>query len=323
MKNLVRKAFSTLVLAEHNGKKLAPGVYSAVNAASYFEEPTTILITGDSCSNIAEEASRISDVQNILLCSNSALLHNPPDVLARILAKLQEQNHYKRIIASASNFSKDIIPRLGGILGVQPVSEITKINNENTFTRPCYAGNAIYVVSSNCPLKLITIRASAFDKHPESSTPCPVQDIDLGVELESNIEWVSEELAVSERPELATAKNVVTGGRAFKNKEGFKLVEELAIVLGAAVGATRAAVDADYCANDLQIGQTGKVVAPELYIALGVSGAIQHLAGMKDSKVIVSVNTDADAPIFAISDYSLVGDVFKVVPELIEKLKNN
>ena len=317
----MRKAFSSLVLAEHNNAKLAPGVYNAVNAASFFEEETILLVAGKDCSSVADEASKIKSVSKVLLWDRDELKHHTADSVADAIAAIQKQNNYKRVLAASSNFSRDVIPRLGGILNVQPISEVTKIMNEECFKRPGYAGNAIFTIGTHQELKLLTIRATAFDQNEVVDEAAPVEKVSLETNLSQKIKFIKEEVQKSERPDLGTAKIVVTGGRGLKGPENFHIAEDLAEVLGGAVGATRAAVDAHYCPNDLQVGQTGKIVAPDLYIALGVSGAIQHLAGMKDSKVIVAINTDGEAPIFEVADYGLVGDVFKVVPEMIEKLK--
>ncbi|OMJ67113.1 hypothetical protein SteCoe_35810 [Stentor coeruleus] len=317
----LRRKFTSLVLAEHNNVKLNPIVYSVVNAAEYFNDDITVLVAGDTCGTVAQEASLITGVSRVLHIDSKDLKYQLADSLAKAVKQIQHANNFKRIIAGSSNFSRDVIPRLGGAFGVQPVTEITKIMNEDCYKRAAYAGNAIYTVVFVQPdIRLLTIRATSFDKNPVKKTPAPVERFDAG-DVKSAMTWVNEEIIKADRPDLASAKIVVAGGRGLKSKEGFKIAEDLADTLGGAVGASRAAVDAHYCHNELQVGQTGKIVAPNLYIALGISGAIQHLAGMKDSKVIVSVNTDPEAPIFGVSDYGLVGDAFKVVPEMISKLK--
>ncbi|OMJ89421.1 hypothetical protein SteCoe_8419 [Stentor coeruleus] len=321
LKMFLRRKFTSLVLAEHNNVKLNPIVYSAVNATEYFNDDITVLVAGDTCGTVAQEASLIDGVSRVLHIDNRDLKYQLADSLAKAIKQVQQMNNFKRIIAGSSNFSRDVIPRLGGAFGVQPVTEITKIMNEDCYKRAAYAGNAIYTVVFVQPdVRLLTIRATSFDKNPVKKTPAPIERFDAG-DVKSAMTWVSEEIIKADRPDLTSAKIVVAGGRGLKSKEGFKIAEELADTLGGAVGASRAAVDAHYCHNELQVGQTGKIVAPNLYIALGISGAIQHLAGMKDSKVIVSVNTDPEAPIFSVSDYGLVGDAFKVVPEMISKLK--
>lgn len=318
---MFKRAFSSLVLAEHNNLKLTGGVYNAINAAEYFNEDTTVLVAGENCARVAEEASKIKGVSKVIHYDNAVLKNQMADVMTQTLQAVQNQYRFKRIIGASSNFSKDIIPRIGGVLGVQPITDITKIMNENAFKRTGYAGSAIYTISTHQDFNVLTIRATSFDRNPTVSTPSEVERIDLDIEFRPVMRFISQSMETNERPDLSTAKIVVTGGRGLKAKDNFHLAEDLAKVLGAAVGATRAAVDAGFCPNDLQIGQTGKIVAPQLYVALAVSGAIQHIAGMKDSKVVVSINTDPDAPMFQVSDYGLVADVFKAVPELIQKLK--
>mmetsp|Transcript_14214 Transcript_14214/g.14288 ORF Transcript_14214/g.14288 Transcript_14214/m.14288 type:complete len:245 (-) Transcript_14214:1051-1785(-) len=242
------------------------------------------------------------------------------DVMTQTLQAVQTQYRFKRIIGATSQFSRDIIPRLGGVMNIQPISDVVRIMNEKCFKRPGYAGNAIYTVTTHQDFILLTIRSTSFDRNPVSKTASPIERIDLNIPFRPVMTWVSQNLEVNERPELGTAKIIVTGGRGLKSKDNWHVVEEFAAKLGAGVGASRAAVDAGFCSNDLQIGQTGKIVAPNLYIACGVSGAIQHIAGMKDSKVIVAINTDPEAPIFSVADYGLVADLFKAIPEMIQKL---
>lgn len=316
----MRRCFTTLILAEHNNSKLSPTVYNAINAADYFNDDITVLIAGHNCSSVAEEASKIKSVSKVLHVDSPSLNHQLPDSVSQVLFAAQSKFNFKRILAASSNYSKDIIPRLGGLLEVQPITEVTKIMNADVYKRSAYAGNAIYTVSSAQPFRLLTIRATSFDKNDVKDNSSPIEKFEAG-NTDSAMTWVSEEIEKLSRPDLGSAKIVVSGGRGLKNKEGFKLAEDLADALGAGLGASRAAVDANFCNNDLQVGQTGKIVAPELYIALGISGAIQHLAGMKDSKTIVAINTDPEAPIFGVADYGLVGDAFKVVPEMIQRLK--
>jgi electron transfer flavoprotein alpha subunit len=317
--HVIRK-FASMVLAEISGKKLSPMVYSAVNAADYFNDEISVLVAGHDCRAAAEEAAKIASVSKVILVESPDLDHSLADSVSKAAYAVQQKFSFERIIAASSNFSKDVIPRLGGMLEVQPISEIIKIMNLDCYKRAAYAGNAIYTVSTLQKLRLLTIRATAFEKNSTKAEASVIETVEVP-DLKSAMTWVAEEVEKAERPDLTSAKIVVSGGRGLKNKEGFKLAEELGDCLGAAVGASRAAVDAHFCHNELQVGQTGKIVAPDLYIALGISGAIQHLAGMKDSKVIVAVNTDPEAPIFTIADYGLVGDVFKVVPELIDRLK--
>ena len=316
----IRRFFSTLVLAEHSNLKLSPLVGPALNASEYFNEKISVLVVGHNCDSVVSEVSKLKGVSKVYLASSPDLEHQQADAVARILKSLQSTHNFKRILASSSNFSRDVICRLGGALEVQPITEIIKIVNADTYKRAAYAGNAIYTVSTAQSLRLLTVRATAFDKTPASPSACPVEKLPVDG-IKSLMAWIGEDIEKQTRPELTAAKIVVSGGRGLKNKEGFRLAEELGDCLGAAVGASRAAVDAHYCHNELQVGQTGKIVAPDLYVAIGISGAIQHLAGMKDSKVIVAINNDPEAPIFAVSDYALVADAFKAVPELIAKLK--
>lgn len=314
--------FATLVLAEHNHAVLNPATRAAITAATFLNDEVHVLVAGKNCSSVVQEASKIRGVDHVLSVNHDTLEHPNAEVFAGLLAALHARHTYSSFIASGSNMTRDIIPRLGGLLNIQPVTEILEIKNEETFLRPMYAGNALQKVISSSRPNVLTVRPTAFEKAPDKAAASPISEVSPDLVPASRVTWISEEISKSDRPELASAKRVVSGGRGLKSKENFKLAEDLANALGAALGATRAAVDAHYCPNDLQIGQTGKVVAPELYIALGISGAIQHLAGMKDSKVIVAINTDPEAPIFAVADYGLVGDVFKVVPELTAKLSS-
>lgn len=316
----IRRLFSSLVLAEHNNLKVSPLLSSAINAAEYFNEDVSVLVAGSMCKSVAEEVAKIKGVSKVFLVDSPDLEHQQADSVVKVLQFLQEKKKFRRVLASSSNFSKDVIPRLGGALEVQPITDVIKIMNADCFKRAAYAGNAIYTVSTVQPLRLLTIRATAFEKNPGRETSATIENISVP-EVTSAMKWISEEREEQSRPDLTAAKIVVSGGRGLKNREGFHLAEELGDCLGAAVGASRAAVDAHYCHNELQVGQTGKIVAPDLYIAIGISGAIQHLAGMKDSKVIVAINTDPEAPIFSVADYGLVADAFKAVPEIISKLK--
>ena len=316
---LLRRAFASLILAEHNNSRLSPLVASAVNAAEYFNDDIDVLVAGNNCESVATQVSKIGGVSSVLYANHLDLQYQQADSVAKVLHSVQLQKVYKRIIAASSNFSKDIIPRLGGILEVQPITEIIKIMNADCYKRAAYAGNAVYTVSSFQDLRLLLIRATSFEKNPEIAIGAPIEKIEVK-NVKSLMKWVGEEIETKYRPDLSTSKIVVSGGKGLKNKEGFELTENLADVLGGAVGASRAAVDGHFCNNELQVGQTGKIIAPDLYIALGISGAIQHLAGMKDSKCIVSINTDPEAPIFEVSDYGLVADAFKTVPEIISKL---
>jgi electron transfer flavoprotein alpha subunit len=312
---------STLVLAEHNEQKLNPLTLNAVTAAKKFGHEISMLITGSNSELIANQAAKIPDIKRVLFAQHAELKANLPERVSPILSSVQKQFNFSHIIAGASTFSRGVIPRTAAILNVSPISEITDVHGDDSFSRPTYAGNAIAKVTSKAPIKMITIRATAFEASPSEGGSATVEKLPE-LEIDTKLsEFLGQELSKSERPELAGAKIVVSGGRGLKSGENFKILYDLADVLGAAVGASRAAVDAGFVPNDMQVGQTGKVVAPQLYIAVGISGAIQHLAGMKDSKVIVAINKDKDAPIFQVSDFGLVADLFKAVPELTEELK--
>ncbi|KAI8618898.1 electron transfer flavoprotein subunit alpha, mitochondrial precursor [Chytriomyces sp. MP71] len=314
-----RRLASTLVLIEHKGSKIAASSLNAIGAAAKIGGPISALVAGSTADAVAKELASVEGVSKVFVVNNAAYDHGLPEVYAPLIAASVNAGNFSHVVTASSAFGKNIIPRAAAILDVSPVSDVIEVKSEDTFVRPIYAGNAIATVKSSDKVKLLTIRSTAFapaataggsattEAGPTSST-------------ESSTEWVSEEIVKNDRPELGAAKVVVAGGRGMKNGENFKMLYDLADKFEGAVGASRAAVDAGFVNNDLQIGQTGKIVAPQLYIAVGVSGAIQHLAGMKDSKVIVSINKDAEAPIFQVSDFGLVGDLFKVVPELTEKL---
>jgi len=316
----LNRRFTSLLVAEHSNGKLSSHVYNAVQAAEFFNEDTTILVAGHSQRKVAEEASRILNVDKVLYFDRPEFEHPTADLMASLVKAVQNKYKYKRVLAASSSSSKDYMPRVAAMFDVQPVTDIISILNEDSFKRATYAGNAIYTIHSHQSPQFLTLRPTSFEKSLITTEACPIEDLQLDLKFCPLARWKQDILEKSDRPELGTAPRVVGGGRAVKSKENFKLIEDLAQAFNAAVGATRAAVDAGYCTNDLQVGQTGKIVAPQLYVAVGISGAIQHLAGMKDSKVIVAINTDKEAPIFEISDYGLVGDLFKIVPELIEKV---
>lgn len=306
-----------LVLAEHDNKELKPATLHAVGAAAKIGGDIHVLVAGSGCGGVAEAASKIGGVSKVLKADDAALANGLAENVAPVILDIAK--NYSHIIGPATTTWKNILPRVAALLDVQQISDIIGVVDADTFNRPIYAGNAIATVKSSDAVKIITARGTAFDKAPAEGGSAGVEDIaakgDSGLSS-----FVSAEVSKSDRPELTAARVVVSGGRALGSAEGFKIIEELADKLNAAIGASRAAVDAGYVPNDYQVGQTGKNVAPELYIAIGISGAIQHLAGMKDSKVIVAINKDADAPIFAIADYGLVGDLFQIVPELTSKL---
>ncbi len=308
---------TALVLAEHDNGKLNDATRAAVTAARHFGD-VHVLVAGHNARAVADEAAKIEGVAKVLYADAPYYEHPTAEALTALLKALADS--YDAILAPATTFGKNVMPRLAAALDVGQISDIIAVVDTDTFKRPIYAGNAIATVRSRDPKKVITVRTTAFDKAPDGDAAAAVEDIpaaeDPGIS-----HFVKAELSQSERPELTSARIVVSGGRGVGSAENFTLIEELADVLGAAVGASRAAVDAGFVPNDYQVGQTGKVVAPELYVAVGISGAIQHLAGMKDSKIIVAINKDEEAPIFQVADYGLVADLFKAVPELIAELK--
>ncbi|MFA7276016.1 MAG: FAD-binding protein [Pseudobdellovibrionaceae bacterium] len=309
---------SILVIAEHHQGHLKPATRVAVAAAQKIGGEITLLVAGHSVADIIKQGTALTGVAQVIGIDHQALAHQLPEVLAPVIAALAPA--YTHVLAPATAFGKNLLPRIGGLMDVQPIADVIDILSSDTFKRPVYAGNAIATVQSKDAIKLLTIRTTAFDPVAMngSAAVSSAEPPSLADNIRSHFK--SEEITQSARPELTAAKIVVSGGRALGSAENFSLIEKLADKLGAAVGASRAAVDAGYAPNDYQVGQTGKVVAPELYIAVGISGAIQHLAGMKDSKIIVAINKDPDAPIFQVADYGLVADLFEAVPELMGKL---
>jgi electron transfer flavoprotein alpha subunit len=324
--NSVFKRFkNTLVLVEHDNQKVTPITLNAITAATKIpkNENLTCIVMGVNCSKVAEEVSKINGVKKVILVEDQSFKGFLPENVAPVIAQAQKKFGFTHIAAGASAFGKNVIPRAAALIDSQPISEIIAIPEENVFIRTIYAGNAIQTVKANDPVKVFTVRGTAFEasKLNSASSPAPVEKFSPeGIKNESS-SFVGQQLAKSDRPSLTAARVVISGGRGLQNGENFKILYELADKLNAAVGASRAAVDAGFVANDLQIGQTGKIVAPELYIAVGISGAIQHLAGMKDSKTIVAINKDPEAPIFQVADLGLVGDLFKAVPELSKQIK--
>ncbi|KAH8656182.1 hypothetical protein BGZ60DRAFT_495339 [Tricladium varicosporioides] len=315
------RLLSSLAILEQKDGKLNSASLGAVTAAQKLGGSVTGFVAGGNVKLIAEEAAKIKGLEKIISVDNAAYDKGLPENYAPLLVENIKKGGYTHIIAGHTAFGKGLMPRVAALLDVQQISDITEIENENTFVRPFYAGNAIATVESSDDTKIITIRGTSF---PAAEAEGGSASIEAGIDpkSEATSEWVSENLAKSDRPELATAKRVVSGGRGLKSKDEFdRIMLPLADALGAAIGASRAAVDSGYADNSLQVGQTGKNVAPELYLCAGISGAIQHLAGMKDSKVIAAINKDADAPIFQVADVGLVGDLFDKVPELTEKLK--
>ena len=304
---------SVLVIAEHNNLSLNAVTGSVIRAAGLIDPEIHVLVAGTGCEAVAAAAGQYQGVTKVLLADNLVYEHQLPETLTGLLLSISDD--YVAILAAATTSGKNLLPRIAALLDVGQISDIVGVHSANTFVRPIYAGNALATVESSDSIKIITVRTSAFDEAGKGEANVLIEPLDQVITQDKS-QFVSENLSTSERPELAGAAIVVSGGRGLGSAENFQLLEKLADKLGAAVGASRAAVDAGYVGNDLQVGQTGKIVAPDLYIAVGISGAIQHLAGMKDSKVIVAINNDADAPIFQVADYGLVADLFQVLPEL-------
>ena len=307
---------SILVIAEHDGKQLKPGTTNTVTAAAKIGGDITVLVAGQQCADAAQAAAKIAGVKKVLLADAPQYAGAVAENMAALVLIIAGQ--YSHILAPATGFGKNFMPRVAAALDVQQISEISAVVSADTFVRPIYAGNALATVQSADKIKVITVRATGFDAAAEDGSAA-VENLaaapDTGL-----AKFNGQELSKSDRPELTAARIIVSGGRGMGSGENFKILEALADKLGAAVGASRAAVDSGFVPNDYQVGQTGKIVAPELYIAVGISGAIQHLAGMKDSKVIIAINKDPEAPIFAVADYWLEEDLFKAVPELTREL---
>jgi len=307
---------TALVIAEHDNSSLKASTLNTVTAASQCAAEVHVLIAGHHCDAAAAAAAQIAGVSKVIVADNAAFADGlAENVAAQALAIAKSYTH---LLAPATAYGKNILPRVAACLDVGQISEITKVDAPDTFERPIYAGNAIATVQSIDPIKVITVRATGFDAAGTDGS-APIETM-TAVTDSGKSTFVSRELAKSDRPELTAAKVIVSGGRGIGSAENFKILEPLADKLGAAMGASRAAVDAGYVPNDWQVGQTGKIVAPQLYIAVGISGAIQHLAGMKDSKTIVAINKDAEAPIFSVADYGLVADLFEAVPTLVKEL---
>jgi electron transfer flavoprotein alpha subunit len=307
-----------LVIAEHTNAALAAATLNTVTAAQQIGGDIHVLVAGKGAGVVAEAAAKVAGVAKVLLADNAAYAHQlPENVAPLIVAFVQEAgaDSYSHILAAATSNGKNILPRVAAQLDVDQISEIIAVESADTFKRPIYAGNAIATVQSSAAVKVITVRGTGFDASAAEGGKAVIEALAIVID-NSQSAFVSEELAKSDRPELTAAKIVVSGGRGMQNGDNFKHLYALADKLGAGVGASRAAVDAGFVPNDMQVGQTGKIVAPQLYIAVGISGAIQHLAGMKDSKVIVAINKDEEAPIFQVADYGLVADLFDAVPEL-------
>jgi len=304
---------STLVIAEHDNSSMKPATLNAVAAAQALGGDIDILVAGADCAAAAEQAAAIPGIGKVLVADNAAYAHQLAENVSLLIADVGAA--YDNIVAPDTSNGKNTAPRVAALLDVGQISDVIAVESADTFKRPIYAGNVIATVQSADAKKVMTVRSTAFDAAGAEGGSATVEAVaavhDAGISA-----FVSEEVAVSDRPELTAASVVISGGRGMQNGENFKMLEGIADKLGAAIGASRAAVDAGFVPNDMQVGQTGKIVAPDLYIAVGISGAIQHLAGMKDSKVIVAINKDEDAPIFQVADYGLVADLFDAVPEL-------
>ena len=308
---------SILVIAEHDNSTLKGATLNTITAATGLNGDISLLIAGSDISSVVAEAQTVSGISKVLSCDNELYANFLAEDLSKLVLSIADT--YSYILAPATTFGKNLLPRVSATLDVQQISDIISIESDDTFKRPIYAGSCIATVKSNDAKKLITVRSTAFDAAPMDNSDVLVETVD-SVEASNVSEFVSEEIAKSDRPELTAANIVVSGGRGMQSGDNFHLLDSIADKLGAAVGASRAAVDAGFVPNDYQVGQTGKIVAPDLYIAVGISGAIQHLAGMKDSKVIVAINKDEDAPIFQVADYGLVSDLFEALPALDAQL---
>ncbi len=304
---------SILIIAEHDNSSLKPATLNSVTAAQEIGGDIDILVAGSACQAAAEQAAQVAGINKVLVADDAAYDHALAENVAPLIAEVGAG--YSHILATATTTAKNIMPRAAALMDVQAISEISAVVSADTFKRPIYAGNVIATVQSSDAIKLLTVRGTAFDGAAAEGGSAAIEAI--GSSHSAGIsEFVGEEVAASDRPELTAAKIVISGGRGMANGENFDMLYSLADKLGAAVGASRAAVDAGFVPNDMQVGQTGKIVAPDLYIAVGISGAIQHLAGMKDSKVIVAINKDEEAPIFSVADYGLVADLFTALPEI-------
>lgn len=308
-----------LLIAEHNHEQLKLATHHTVQAATELNGDIDVVVIGHQCQAAATQACKLAGVKQVLVADNAVYAHQLAENVAALIADLGKQYDY--ILMAATTFGKNVLPRAAALLDVGMLSDVTKIISADTFERPIYAGNAIATVQSLDKIKMLTVRSTGFAAVPENAEATASLQTLSQVMPNALSKFENQTLTESKRPELTTARVIISGGRGLKSADNFHLLEKIADQLGAAVGASRAAVDAGFAPNDYQVGQTGKVVAPDLYIAVGISGAIQHLAGMKDSKVIVAINNDAEAPIFQVADYGLVGDLFKILPELSAALE--
>ena len=309
---------SILVIAEHDNSSLKQATLSVIAAAKAIGGDIDVLVAGENVGAIAEAAAKADGVNKVMVADNAVYGHFLGENLSQLIVELAEG--YTHILAAAGSTGKDTMPRVAALLDVAQISDIIRVEAPDTFVRPIYAGNAIATIKSSDSVKVITVRPTGFDPVAAEGGSASVEQLDV-VKDAGLSTFVSEQKAKSDRPDLASAGIVISGGRGMQNGENFKMLERIADLMGAAVGASRAAVDAGFVPNDMQVGQTGKIVAPQLYIAVGISGAIQHLAGMSDSKVIVAINKDEEAPIFQVADYGLVADLFEAIPQLEEELK--
>ena len=308
---------SILVIAEHDNQSLKGASLNTITAASQIGGDIHLLVIGANCASVAEQGANVVGVSKVLVADNAAYEHQLAENVSKLVVELAPA--YSHILAPATTTGKNVLPRVAALLDVAQLSDVIKVEAEDTFVRPIYAGNAIATVKSTDATKVMTVRSTGFDAAVAEGGNGQIEAVSTVINADRS-RFVGEQLAQSDRPELTAAKVIVSGGRGMGSGENFQILEGVADKLGAAIGASRAAVDAGFVPNDLQVGQTGKTVAPELYIAVGISGAIQHLAGMKDSKVIVAINKDEDAPIFQVADYGLVADLFEAVPELEKSL---
>ena len=308
---------SILVIAEHDNSELKSSTLNALAAATEIGSDIDLLVAGSECGSVAEAAQQIPCVSKVLLANKTGYANALAENLGNLVAELGA--NYSHILAAATTNGKNFMPRVAALLDVSQISDISAVTSEDTFERPIYAGNCIATVKSNDSIKVITVRTTGFDACESSGGSADLEELDNDTDLGVS-SFVKEEIAESDRPELTAADVVISGGRGMQNGDNFSLLNGIADKLGAAIGASRAAVDSGFVPNDMQVGQTGKIVAPDLYIAVGISGAIQHLAGMKDSKIIVAINKDEEAPIFQVADYGLVADLFDALPELESKL---
>ena len=308
---------SVLLIAEHNNKEVRPFTLNAITAASQIDVDLHVLLIGNNCANVAKSLSEMKSVKKVLHAEATYYENYLAENFAPIIVKVAE--NYSHVVSSANTFGKNLMPRIAALLDTSQVSDITKVISSDTFLRPIYAGNAFATVKSTDTKKCITIRPTSFEPCETSGGSAPIEKVEAAEEFTYS-KFIKREEIKSDRPELGTARVVISGGRGMQSGENFKLINAIADKLNAAIGASRAAVDAGYISNEYQVGQTGKVVVPDLYIAVGISGAIQHLAGMKESKIIVAINKDGEAPIFSVADYGLEADLFEALPQFLEEL---